>query len=130
MTPLETFRIVATEFNDVPSEEVEQWMEICKPYISEKVFGHFYNQALAYYTAHKMKFSGLGDNSLGVGTIGDSLRLGSVSEGETSVSFGNNASTAMSPDGEFSLTPYGISFLSIRRLVVVPVRISGEDRLV
>lgn len=54
--------------------------------ISKKRFRKLYPQALAYLAAHKMKMSGLG-KTIGIGTVGDTIGLSSVSEGETSVSF-------------------------------------------
>lgn len=47
MTPLEIFRLVATEFKDVDDAEVEKWVELSKPFVSKKKFGNTYNHALA-----------------------------------------------------------------------------------
>jgi len=124
MTAFEIFRLVGTEFASIGDEEVNKWIELTKPFISEKRFGRFYEQALAYLTAHRMKMSGLGDTALG--TIGDSLRVSSYSEGETSVSFSVNQQTNMLADAELALTQYGLSYLTIRRLVIIPIRSAGE----
>lgn len=124
MEALENFRLVATEFESMPDDKVEQWIEITKPFVSEKRFGKFYTQALVLLTAHRLKIAGYGNNSLG--TVGDSLRVGSYSEGETSISFNVSQSTNLTADADLALTPYGLEYLSIRRLVVVPILSAGE----
>lgn len=126
MTSLEIFRLVAREFESLSDETVVQWLELTAPLISKKVFGKLYEQALALLTAHRLKMAGHGDSSLG--TVGDTLRVGSYSEGEVSISFGTNQAINMQADGEYSLTPYGLAYLSLRRLVVIPIRSAGERR--
>ena len=80
------------------------------------MFGKLYDQALALLTAHRLKMAGYGDSTYG--TVGDTLRIGSYSEGETSVSFTVNQGTNLLVDAELALTPYGRwwSFLSGRRV--------------
>lgn len=124
MTPIEIFRLVATEFSSMKDETVSQWLELTSPLISKRVFGKLYDQALALLTAHRLKMAGYGDNSYG--TVGDTLRIGSYSEGETSIGFTVNQATNLLVDAELTLTPYGLEYLSIRRLVVIPVRSAGE----
>ncbi len=124
MTALQIFRLVATEFDDLSTETVEGWIELTEPMISRRRFGKLYEQALALLTAHRLKMSGYGDTALG--RVGDSLRVGSYSEGETSVSFTVNQQTNLLADAELALTPYGLEYLSLRRLVIIPVRSAGE----
>lgn len=126
MTVIEIFRLVATEFKDLDDEKVMAWSELTAPLISKKVFGKLYDQALALLTAHRLKMSGYGDSTYG--TVGDTLRIGSYSEGETSVSFTVNQGTNLLVDAELALTPYGLEYLSLRRLVVIPIRSAGEAR--
>lgn len=126
MTVIEIFRLVATEFKDLDDEKVMAWSELTAPLISKKVFGKLYDQALALLTAHRLKMAGYGDSTYG--TVGDTLRIGSYSEGETSVSFTVNQGTNLLVDAELSLTPYGLEYLSLRRLVVIPIRSAGEAR--
>lgn len=128
MTSLETFRFLATEFNTVSDSDVTQFMEICKPLLSESRFGDLYPQALAYLTAHKMKMAGLGDSLMGISGLraGDTVGLSSVSEGETSVSFSNSQAVNIGVDGEYSMTQYGVMFLTLRRLVSVNIVSAGE----
>lgn len=118
------FRLMATEFADLNAETVESWMELTEPIISRKVFGKLYDQALALLTAHRLKMAGYGDSSYG--TVGDTLRIGSYSEGETSIGFTVNQGTNLMVDAELALTPYGLEYLSLRRLVVISVRSAGE----
>lgn len=124
MTALEIFRLVATEFSGMKDDKVSQWLELTSPLISKRVFGKLYDQALALLTAHRLKMAGYGDNSYG--TVGDTLRIGSYSEGETSIGFTVNQATNLLVDAELTLTPYGLEYLSLRRLVVIPIRSAGE----
>lgn len=140
MEALEIFRIVATEFADIPDEDevdsetnevikygVKTYMEIYSDQISKKRFGSSYNKAVAYLTAHKLKMQGLG-NDTGIGTIGDSLRASSFSEGETSISFSTSQSTNLTVDAEYALTIYGLEFLTLKRNAVVPIISAGEAK--
>lgn len=124
MTALQIFRLVASEFDSLPDGIVESWLEMTKPMISKKRFGKLYEQSLALLCAHRLKMSGYGDTALG--TVGDALRVGSYSEGETSVSFTVNQSTNLLADAELALTSYGLEYLSLRRLVIIPIRSAGE----
>ena len=54
--------------------------------------------------------------------------VSSVSEGGSSISFGASQSSNLAPDAELGLTAYGLQFLSIRRMVIVPIHVSGEDK--
>lgn len=91
-----------------------------------KRFGKLYEQALAYLSAHKMKLRGLG-TSIGIGTIGDTFGLSSVSEGETSVSFSSTQQSRLGEaDGEYALTIYGTEYLNLRKRVAIPIVCGGE----
>lgn len=129
MTAIEIIRIVGTEFSSVTDEALEQWIEIVKPMVSRKQFGKLYEQALAYLVCHKMKMAGNGENPLGEGlgnisAIG--FAVGSVSEGGSSISFGASQGSNLTPDAELALTGYGLQYLTLRRLVIVPIHVSGE----
>lgn len=126
-TPLEIFRLIATEFSTVPDATVLEWMDIYKDLLSRRKFGSLYEKALALLTAHYMKLNGLGTDSLGAGTIADRIGIGSVSEGETSVSFGTNQASNMAVDGLYSLTIYGLQYLDLRRLVSIGIVSAGES---
>lgn len=137
MEALEIFRLVATEFAAMPDEDVigedgkvktygvKTFLELYSDQISERRFGKTYQKALAYLTAHKLKMNGYGDNSAS-GKIGDSLRVNSYSEGETSISYSTNQQTNLQVDAEYALTVYGLEFLTLRRNAVIPIISAGE----
>lgn len=124
MEAIKIFRLVATEFEGLNNETIESWMELTAPLISEKRFGKLYNQALALLTAHRLKMAGYGDGTYG--TVGDTLRISSYNEGDTSISFSVNQGTNLLADAELALTAYGLEYLSLRRLVVVSIHSAGE----
>lgn len=126
------FRIIAPEFKAVDDDTVLQWIDLTTPMVSRKLFGNLYEQAVALLSAHRMKISGCGeDQTAGEGVlqlgIGDTLRVSSYSEGETSVSFNNSAVSTLS-DSDLMLTAYGVQYLSMRRMVIMPIRCSGEGK--
>lgn len=124
MSVIETFRMVAPEFELMSNDEILKWIKLAEPFVSKRRFGNLYEQAVAYLTAHKLKMSGFGDTSNG--TVGDSLRFSSVSEGGSSVSFSAPASLTDN-DAEYALTNYGVSFLNIRRSKIIPIVTSGKN---
>lgn len=137
MDALEIFRLVASEFSDMPDEDVvdpetgkvtqygvKTFIELYADQISEKRFGSSYQKALAYLTAHKLKMNGYGNCENG--RIADSLRVGSYSEGETSISYTTNQQTNLQVDAEYALTVYGLEFLTLRRNAVIPIISAGE----
>lgn len=138
MEALEIFRIVATEFSDIPDEDVinpetgkveergvTTFLELYKDQISKKRFGSSYEKALAYLTAHKLKMNGYGESSAS-GSISDSLRVSHYSEGETSISFSTGQQTNLQVDAEYALTVYGLEFLTLRRNAIIPIISAGE----
>lgn len=120
------FRMVATEFEALDDDTVKSWIDLTAPLISQKVFGKLYAQALALLTAHRLKMAGQGNSQYG--TVGDSLRIGSYTEGSTSISFSVSQGTNLTVDAELALTQYGLEYLTLRRLVVIPIRSAGECR--
>lgn len=133
MTALEIFRLIAVEFSAVGDETVRKWLELTAPLVSRRQFGKLYEQAVALLAAHRMKVSGAegGQESGGGGMqlgIGETLRISSYSEGSTSVSF-NNAASGLSSDSDLSLTSYGVQYLALRRMCVIPIKCSGEGML-
>lgn len=126
MTTLETFRLIANEFKEVPDDDIEDFIELVKPLISEKKFGNTYTMALALLTAHKLKMAGYGDIS--TGRVDDALRVSSYSEGEVSISYSVSQSGNISVDSEYTLTTYGLQFLGIRRSKIIPIISAGEAK--
>lgn len=124
MTVIDMIRLIAPEFDSVSDVDLDQWIEFAKPFVSKKQFGKLYNQALALFICHKMKVANLGDGANdGMGTFADAVRFSSYSEGSRSVSFNNGRSG--SADDELSLTPYGLQYIALRKMVVVPITSSG-----
>ena len=127
MTAVEIIRLIGKEFEAVPDEELGLWIEIARPMVSRKQFGKLYEQALAYLVCHKLKMAGNGESPLGeLGTIGIGFAVGSVSEGGSSISFGANQASNLAADAELGLTVYGVQFLQLRRMVIIPIHIGGE----
>lgn len=137
MEALEIFRLVATEFADMPDDDIKDpdtgkivgygvnsFLQLYSDQISEKRFGSSYQKALAYLTAHKLKMNGYGNSENG--KIADSLRVGSYSEGETSISYTTNQQTNLQVDAEYALTVYGLEFLTLRRNAIIPIVSAGE----
>ena len=134
LTTLEIFRLVAREYEEIKDAEVGQWIELCMPFVSRRKFGNLYAQALALLTAHRMKLAGVnisdGDDPLdelkdiGVSNL---MRVGSYSEGQTSISFNTNQTQYAALNAELSLTPYGIQYLSLRRMRIMSITSAGES---
>lgn len=120
MEAFEIIRATMNEFNEVPDDTVNMFLSLTEPLISKKRFGKMYQQARAYLAAHKMKLSGFGVSG-GIGSIGDTIGLSSVSEGETSVSFSNNQAGNTATDSEFGLTVYGMQYLQLRKRCIVTI---------
>ncbi len=137
MDALQIFRIVATEFADIPDNDVTDehgevvqygvstYISLYADMISKSKFGKFYEKALAYLTAHKLKMMGYGSSENG--SIADALRVQSYSEGEASISFSTNQQTNLEVDAEYALTIYGLEFLTLKRLVITPIISSGME---
>ena len=126
MEAFDMIRTTMKEFSEVSDEEIKVYISLAEPMISKKKFGKLYSQAVAFVTAHKMKLNGLG-KKIGTATIGDTIGLISVSEGETSMSFSNNQIGNIASDAEYGLTVYGMQFLSLKRMAIVPILCSGEE---
>lgn len=128
MTVIETIRLVGAEFSTITDSVIQQWIEITQPMVSKKQFGKLYEQALAYLVCHRLKMTGQGTNPLGeLGSIGIGFAVGSVSEGGSSISFGANQSSNIVTDAELGLTVYGVQYLSLRRMAIVPIHCGAEE---
>ena len=127
MKAIEYIRLIGKEFKDTSDDELMLWIEMVRPMVSKKQFGKLYDQAIAFLVCHKMKMAGHGESPLGdMGAIGIGFAVGSVSEGGRSISFGANQSSNLATDAELGLTAYGVQFLQLRRMVIVPIHCSGE----
>lgn len=130
MEAIEIIKVIGTEFEETDDEIIEQWIEITKPMVSKKQFGKLYEQAVAYLVCHRMKMAGYGNSPFGeeLGNMNSlGFAFGSVSEGGSSISFGASQSSNITKDAEYGLTSYGMQYLELRRMVVIPIHVSGED---
>jgi hypothetical protein len=132
-TPLEIFRLVATEFGGITDDAVEVWIELTKPLVSKRRFRNLWSQAVALLAAHRMKMANAGTadgldpmgdvGSIGVGNI---MRVANYSEGETSIGFNGNIAQYTETNAELALTPYGVQYLSLRRMRIMAITSAGE----
>ena len=111
---LDILRTIAPEFKAVSDEEVQKFLVLCVPLVSKK---------------HRMKLSGLGvsviGGSSGEGGAAAGFQLASVAEASVNVSF-NTANINTATDSWYALTPYGLEFLNLRRLLIMPITSAGE----
>ena len=113
MEALDIIRKTMPEFEKVDDDTIKTFISLAEPLISKKRFG-------------KLKLRGLG-TSIGIGTIGDTFGLSSVSEGDTSVSFSSTQQSRLGEaDGEYALTIYGTEYLNLRKRVAIPIICGGE----
>jgi hypothetical protein len=129
----DVFRILAPEFKDIEDENVKQWILLTSAMISRKRFGHLFSQALALLTAHRMKMAkgnlvADGDPLADIGNIGmgNFMRVGSFSEGQVSIGFNHDTSQYADADADYTLTEYGIQYLTIRHKRIMPIVSAAE----
>ncbi|MDR1687278.1 MAG: DUF4054 domain-containing protein [Clostridiales bacterium] len=128
---LSIFRLIAPEFSEADDSTVETWINLSAPLVSKKRFGKLYFQALALLAAHRMKMNTGGESS-SAGTDSQaiaaarSLHVASFSEGETSISFDTNLAAYTADNAEYAMTQYGLQYLNLRRLRIIPIVSAGE----
>lgn len=129
MTVLNYVRLIAKEFNDVTDADINEWIVFLAPFVSKKLFGNLYERALALLVCHKLKMAGQGESPLGeMGSVSNAIGgISSISDGGSSISFANNGASNLQQDAEYALTAYGIQYLQLRRSVIIPIRMSGEN---
>lgn len=125
MEAIEIVRLIAKEFEEVEDETITKFIELEKPNLSKKRFGSSYEKGLALLACHRMKMNGLGSSEYG--TVADAVHMTSFSEGESSVSFATNQANNSAVDGEYTLTTYGLQFLTLKRTKVIPIMVGGEE---
>lgn len=128
MTALEIIRLVGGEFKDMDDETISKWIEVVRPMVSKKQFGKLYEQAIALLVCHKLKLQGEGTSPLGnINPLSAGFGLSSYSAGSLSMSFGASQSSNIGMDAEYGLTIYGMQYLQLRRMVIIPIHCSGES---
>jgi len=122
-TVIAYIRLVGSEFSGISDARLVEMIEFVKPMVAKEKFEKLYPHALAYLVCHHLKMHDYGPAGPGDVTIGDALLGGSVSEGETSVSYGSGQSVNLQPDAEYTLTIYGLKYLDLRKRVIVPITV-------
>jgi len=133
MTAIECIRLIGSEFADVSDETLEDWVEFVRPMVSRKQFGNLYERAIALLVCHYLAVNNVKDDGDTSGDLrgmwvgGASFGLKSISDGVTSIAFDNNFQNVSMADAEYALTRYGMQYLQLRKMVVVPIHARGED---
>jgi len=118
---LSTFRLIASEFNDVDDEKVNSMIGLQGIRISTKAFGDKYDLAVAYLTAHAFK---LDEMLKGGGASSGGLTSGTVvleKEGSISVGYAPPTLSRYNDGSLYSKTAYGLLFLELRSQCIIPV---------
>lgn len=129
MTVYEMVRkLGAGEFDNVSQKDIEWWVEFVTPMVSKKQFGKLYDHARALLICHKLKMAGLEDNTLGeMGKIKNGFSASSVSDGGSSISFASSGVGNLTTNAELGMTIYGMQYLQLLKMCVIPIHISGEE---
>ena len=118
---LSTFRLVASEFNDMDDEKVNSMVELQGVRVSPKAFGDKYDLAVAYLTAHAFK---LDEMLKGGGASSGGLVSGAVTsekEGSISVGYASPTLSRYNDGSLYAKTAYGLLFLELRSQCIVPL---------
>lgn len=112
-------RRLAPEFAAVTDVEVDSWVETAALVHNAAVFGATYTLAMARYAAHLMTRAGLGAQAASVGGVAAVGGVGSISEGDLSITFDGGAVSAAASkmaheDVELTTTRHGLAYLAIR----------------
>lgn len=125
MDVLKAFRTIGSEFKNVEDEQIQDYMDLFSPMVSQEKFGKNYSLALALYVAHKMKLHGLsGDVDDSKKNAARNVGVASYSEGDTSISYSDPANSGSTEtDAELTLTLYGIEFMRLLRSCIISITI-------
>lgn len=125
MTQLEMFRKIAPEFAQISDEEVQGMLDLVGDILSKKRFGKMYDRAVALLAAHQFTLQTLiaSDENAGAATSLTSGALVSEREGDLQRSYGGMSSSSSGDDMDSLLkkTVYGLQFLTLRSMCIVPV---------
>lgn len=124
MTQLEMFRKIAPEFAQISDEEVQGMLDLVGDILSKKRFGKMYDRAVALLAAHQFTLQTLitNDENAGAATSLTSGALVSEREGDLQRSYGGMASSSGDDmDSLLKKTVYGLQFLTLRSMCIVPV---------
>ena len=118
---LSTFRLIASEFNDVDDEKVNSMIGLQGIRISTKAFGDKYDLAVAYLTAHAFKLDEMlkGGSASSGGLVSGAIT--SEKEGSISVGYAPPTLTRYNDGSLYSKTAYGLLFLELRSQCIIPL---------
>lgn len=117
------FRQIAPEFAEATDEEIALQIKFTTDFLSEKRFGKFYTKALLYLAAHFMKLQSIIAEEGGTSAALTAGAVTSEKEGDLERRYADRNQG----DGEKSFetllkkTSYGLMFLQIRAMCIVPV---------
>ena len=125
MTQLEIFRKIAPEFQQISDDEVQGMLDLVGDILSKKRFGKMYDRAVALLAAHQFTLQTLiaNDENAGAATSLTSGALVSEREGDLQRSYGGTSAGSGGSDMDSLLkkTVYGLQFLALRSMCIVPV---------
>lgn len=112
----------------VSDEELESDIECYSDYVSERVFGKLYPKALSYFIAHMRTLNS--EIETAGSAVDSSLVSGAITsekEGDLERSYAAPTGNSSSYEALLSKTMYGLLFLQLRAMCVLPVtvRIGG-----
>lgn len=114
----ENIKALFPEFSSVSDQRIENFIEIAKLSVAEKVWGSSFGTGVSYLTAHLLKRAGVGG-----GVQGGSSNPGVVSSekvGELQRSYAlPNFSGGSAEDALLATTSYGMEYLRLRRQILV-----------
>lgn len=121
-------KLGAGEFDSLSEKDVDWWVEFVTPMVSKKQFGNLYDHARALLICHKLKMAGLEENALGeMGKVKNGFSASSVSDGGSSISFASSGVGNLTTNAELGMTIYGMQYLQLLKMCVIPIHISGEE---
>lgn len=123
MTALELFRQMAPELADIPDDRVQLELDFQGDAVSRDKYGKYWERAVIYLAAHSLTLSQL----IQSGSAGSAAITGGQivmeKEGDLQRQYGSGtAGGSASGDGDSLLrkTAYGLLFLSLRDMLIVP----------
>lgn len=123
MTQLELFRKIAPELDTLDDEEVNDVLCFIGDIVSKKQFGKVYDRAVALLTAHQLTLQNIirNDENGGAATSITAGAVTSEREGDLQRSYGGVSSSSNAADDLLKKTVYGLQYLALRDLFIVPV---------
>ena len=125
MTQLELFRKIAPELDTFDDEEVNDVLCFIGDTVSKKQFGKVYDRAVALLAAHQLTLQNIirNDENGGAATSITAGAITSEREGDLQRSYGGHTSwsSGSSADDLLKKTVYGLQYLTLHSMFVIPV---------